>query len=129
MTAKLTNVLIIDDNDMIRSMLRLSLTSEGYKVVAEAATGSSGIQMAQTHQPEIVFLDIVLPDRNGIEMLKEIKSVAPNAIVLMITSKNDGDSVRHSLEAGAKGYIIKPFTVSTVSKTLSNAIARAVEMR
>ncbi len=129
MTATLTNVLIIDDNDMIRSMLRLSLASEGYKVVAEAATGASGVQMAKTHQPQIVFLDIVLPDRNGIEMLSEIKAVAPDAIILMITSKNDGDSVRHSLEAGAKGYIIKPFTVSTVSKTLSNAIARAVEMR
>jgi two-component system chemotaxis response regulator CheY len=129
MTSPLTNVLIIDDSDMIRSMLRVSLQSDGHTVMAEAATGVAGLEMAKIHQPDIIFLDIVLPDRNGIEMITEIKNVAPNAIVLMITSKKDGDSVRHSLEAGAKGYIIKPFTMSTVSKTLNTAIARAMEMR
>ena len=127
MSANISSVLIIDDNEMIRMLLRTILVSDGYIVVGEASSGGNGLEMARTLRPQVIFLDIILPDRNGIEMLQELKEILPETIILMVTSKQDADSVNASLEHGARGYIIKPFKINTVSKTIKNAIARALD--
>jgi two-component system chemotaxis response regulator CheY len=127
MPHKNSTVLVIDDNEMIRMLLRTILTDDGYVVVGEASQGATGLELARKLQPQVIFLDIMLPDRNGISMLEELREMLPETMVLMVTGKNDADSVKTALEFGAKGYIIKPFNMATVSKTIANAIARALE--
>lgn len=119
------NVLIVDDNEMTRALLRTILSSEGYKVMAEASNSKNGLEQALKIKPDIVCLDILMPDGSGIEVLKQVMTELPKTIVLMVTGKRDVDTVKECLGSGAKGFIIKPFNASIVLKTVKEAALRA----
>ena len=121
------NILIIDDNEMTRAILRTILVNAQHKVVGEASNGKAGIEAARKLMPQVIFLDIVMPDSNGLDILKEILAIVPKAIVLMVTGKNDADTVKTALQGGAKGFIVKPFNASTVLDALKGAVLRAVK--
>lgn len=119
------NVLIVDDNEMTRALLRTILSSAGYKVVAEASNSKNGLEQVLKNKPDIVCLDILMPDGSGIEVLKQVATELPKTIVLMVTGKHDVETVKECLENGAKGFIIKPFNASIVLKTVKDAVLRA----
>ncbi|OWW22399.1 response regulator transcription factor [Noviherbaspirillum denitrificans] len=117
-------VLIIDDNDVSRSMLRHILANEKYRVVGEAGNGRLGLELAERLKPNIVCLDINMPAPNGIEVLRQLKETLPQAEVLMVTGNNDRNSVMEAMQLGAAGYIVKPFNPTTLLRTLEQAVAK-----
>ncbi len=122
---KTMSVLIVDDNDMTREVLRVILRHEGYIVVGEATDGDSGVEMALRLQPNIILLDVVMPTVSGLDVLKKIKDALPKTIILMVTSNKDRDTFTAALQNGVSGYIIKPFNAGTVMDALQLAIAKA----
>uniref|UniRef100_UPI00374D4F8E response regulator n=1 Tax=Undibacterium sp. TaxID=1914977 RepID=UPI00374D4F8E len=122
---KTMSVLIVDDNDMTREVLRVILRHEGYIVVGEATDGDSGVEMALRLQPNIILLDVVMPTVSGLDVLKKIKEALPKTIILMVTSSKDRDTITTALQSGVSGYIIKPFNAGTVMDALQLAIAKA----
>ena len=118
MSKRRTSIMIVDDNDMMRSILRGMLRGETYDVVGEARNGVQAVEMADRLKPDIVCLDVMMPEKNGIEALIEIKAARPNTVVVMITSNADADTVQQSIGNGASGFIIKPFNAARVLDTL-----------
>ncbi|EGF33152.1 response regulator receiver modulated metal dependent phosphohydrolase [Oxalobacteraceae bacterium IMCC9480] len=119
------NVLIVDDNEMTRTVLRAMLFGTVHHVCGEAGNGKAGLELALKLLPDIVFLDILMPDLSGIEVLKQLKEAMPHVVVLMVTGERDTDTIRQCVAAGASGFIIKPFNAATVLKALADAALRA----
>lgn len=119
------NLIIIDDNEMTREVLRVTLRSDGYQVVGEAADGESGLEMVRRLKPDVVFLDVIMPRISGLEVLKQIKQIMPKAVVLMVTGNSDRPTVQAALQNGASGFILKPFNTATVLNTVETALQRA----
>jgi two-component system chemotaxis response regulator CheY len=118
-------VLIIDDDQVSRLLLRHILKKEGYNVIGEADGGETGLNLTDQLKPDIVCLDIVMPDCNGIEILHRIKSRWPRTIVLMTSGNNDRETVLWAIKSGANGYIIKPFDASKLLSTVEASYAKA----
>lgn len=121
---KKPSVLIIDDNEMTRSLLRSIIQGDAYDVVGEASNGVTGLERTFKLSPDIVCLDISMPDMNGLEVLLEIKKELPQTVVLMVTASNDIETVQQAIKNGASGFIVKPFVLGTVLDTLGNAVQK-----
>lgn len=100
-------ILIIDDEPQIRKLLQIALESNDYKVCL-AETGGEGIRMAANHPPELILLDIGLPDKNGHEVLKTLRTWYNKAIIILSVQNNEIDIV-NALDNGATDYLTKPF--------------------
>ena len=124
MTSSDATFLIIDDNDVSRSMMRHVLMTHKYTVAGEAASAQIGLELFEKLEPAVVCLDIGLPDRSGLEVLKRMKELAPATEVLMVTGSNDRDSVMGAVQNGAAGYIVKPFNPATLLRTVEQAVAK-----
>jgi DNA-binding NarL/FixJ family response regulator len=101
-------ILIADDHTVVRRGLRALLeTQPGWKVCGEASTGSEAVQMAEEEQPDVVILDIGMPEMNGVLATIRIREVAPHARVLVLTMHNSEELIQSCLKAGAQGYVLK----------------------
>jgi two-component system chemotaxis response regulator CheY len=101
------SVLIADDEEHIRSLIKLIIGSMNAEVVAEAADGEQALKLYQQYRPDMVILDINMPKLDGISVLKEIMKINSNALVVMLTSLNALDVVRECVDNGAWNYILK----------------------
>ncbi len=102
-------VLIVDDEIQIRRFLRVSLTASGY-VVHEAATGQAGLDQAALIRPDVVILDLGLPDVNGLDMLRRLREWSPVPVIVLSVRDADTDKIA-LLDAGADDYLTKPFSM------------------
>ena len=101
-------VLIADDHPLVRDGLKAALAAvPEVQVVAEAATGTAAIREALLHRPDVVVMDLQMPDTNGIEATRELRRALPSAAVLVLTMFDDDDSVFAAMRAGACGYVLK----------------------
>lgn len=107
-------VLIVDDTAFMRKLLRNILFSGGFDIVGEAENGKQAVELYKQLKPDLVMLDIVMPEMNGIETLKAIKQIDPNAKVIMCTAIGQEKIVKAAIKLGAKGYIVKPFQAQKV---------------
>lgn len=123
-TEKRATVLIIDDNELTRTVLRMILQGNGFDVAGEASTADAGLRQAKRLQPDIICLDIQMPDRDGLDLLQILVELLPDTTVLMVTAHNDAATVRKAVERGAKGFIIKPFNSGTVLDTVKAVLAQ-----
>jgi len=98
-------------------------TKGGHEIVGEAETGQTAIDLYEKVKPDLVILDILMPDMNGLEALKKIREIDPDARVLMCTASEQSSHVQEALSLGAKGYIVKPFTKDVILSTIENAFA------
>jgi len=106
-------VLIVDDHEVVRQGLRAILERrEGIEVVGEAGTVASAVREAERTRPDVVVMDVRLPDGSGVEACREIRAANPNTRVLMLTSYPDEEAVFDSILAGASGYILKQVRAS-----------------
>lgn len=121
---KHASIMIVDDNDIMRSLLRGMLRGEDYDVIGEARNGNQAVDMADRLKPDIVCLDVLMPEKTGLEALCEIKAANPDIEVVMITGNADADTVQQAIENGACGFIIKPFNAAKVLDALARATAR-----
>lgn len=124
MNKRRTTIMIVDDNDMMRSILRGMLRGESCDVVGEARNGVQAVEMADRLKPDIVCIDVMKPEKNGIEALVEIKAARPETVVVMITSNADSNTVHQAIGNGASGFIIKPFNAARVHDTLQKLSER-----
>ena len=124
MAKKRISIVIVDDNDMMRSILRSMLRGDVYEVIGEARNGVIAVEMADRLKPDIVCLDVIMPEKNGLEALCEIKAARPETEVVMITSNADPETVQESIQNGASGFIIKPFNAARVLDTLEKVALR-----
>ena len=124
MGKKRTPVLIVDDNDIMRAALRSILRGDDYEVVGEARNGTVAVDMAARLKPEIICLDVIMPEKNGLLALGEIKAAQPAIAVVMITASADPKTVQESIISGASGFIVKPFNAAKVLDTLNSISKR-----
>jgi len=117
-------VLVADDHEPFRESLgNLLESASGITVAGEAGTLAAAIQLTRACQPDVVLLDVHMPDGSGLDAIAEILQCAPHTTVFMLTMHGDHRYVRRAFEAGARGYILKDST----SDVLCNAIRRAVD--
>lgn len=112
--------LIIDDEPQLRKLIAINLEQQGIAVVS-AATGREGIVMAASHQPDIILLDLGLPDRNGHEILTELRQWFVNP-VLILSARNTEEDIVKALDNGAVDYIVKPFRTGELMARLRTAL-------
>ena len=118
-----TRVLIVDDALFMRSMIKDILTTSGrYVVVGEAANGKEAIEKFQQIQPEVLTMDIVMPVMDGIEATREILKLDPGVKIVMCSALGQEPLVIESIAAGAKDFIVKPFTPEKVLKVLDQIV-------
>ena len=106
--ARRLNVLIVDDSLIMRVNLVRSLEGIGHNIIAEADNGKSSIVSYEKYKPDLVTMDITMPDMDGITAVQKIKEIDADANVVMVTSHGQEAMVMNALKAGAKGYILKP---------------------
>ena len=111
-------VLITDDAMFMRVTLRNILTQNGYEVAGEAANGKEAVRLYQDLKPDLVTMDITMPEMDGISALKEIKRLDPDAVVVMCTAMGQKNLVVEAIQAGAKDFIVKPFQPPRVLESL-----------
>ena len=100
-------LLVVDDHLMVREGLRSMLSGEEIEIVGEASTGSEAIRIAADLSPQVVLLDLELPDMDGLTVLRQIKEITPALPVLVVTMHDDPALVRRAVRAGAAGYVLK----------------------
>jgi DNA-binding response OmpR family regulator len=119
-------LLLVEDDPRIRSMLRLALSDEGYDVT-EAATGGAGLEGVADASPDVVLLDLILPDMDGFEVCRRIRRTS-DVPVVMVTARADSHDVVAGLEAGADDYVTKPVVAKELSARI-RALLRRTEGR
>ncbi len=108
MNSKLIRILVADDHNLIREGLKRILDfQDGMKLVGEAINGQDAIHSALAMSPDIILLDVNMPDYSGIEVLREIKKTRDDIKVIMLTVAGDRETLFDAIEAGAEGYILK----------------------
>jgi two-component system, chemotaxis family, chemotaxis protein CheY len=117
------NVLIVDDAAFMRLALKTMLEKHGYKIVGEAENGLVGIQKYKEVAPDVVTMDITMPEMGGIEALKAITKLDAKAKVVMVSAMGQEAMVKEAILSGAKYFIVKPFTEDIVIETLDKVTA------
>ena len=112
-------ILVIDDDSQIRNHLRLSLLNCGIENITNASNAKEGVAQYTKINPEITFLDINLPDKDGISVLAELLTLNREASILMLSGDSTINNVKKSIATGAKGFIVKPFSVQKIIDALA----------
>ena len=118
-----TNALVIDDEPQIRRLLRLALEGNGYRVF-DASTGNDGLVQAAQCRPEVILLDLGLPDMDGVEVLKRLREWTRVPVVVLTVRDREGDKIA-ALDSGADDYVTKPFTTGELLARLRAALRHA----
>jgi two-component system chemotaxis response regulator CheY len=113
-------VLIVDDAAFMRVSIKNMLSKNGYEVIGEAENGKVAIQKFQELSPDIVTMDITMPEMDGLASLKKIIGINPSANIVMISAMGQESMVREAVLAGAKGFIVKPFKEDAILAALGN---------
>jgi two-component system chemotaxis response regulator CheY len=114
------SVLIVDDSLFMRKILRRILTENGYSAITEAASGIETMKNLHTSHPDIILLDIILPDSNGLDLLESIIVTCPDSKVVVCSSLGEAQVIQKSLDMGARAFIQKPFTPEKVAEVLES---------
>lgn len=113
-------LLVVDDSLFMRQMLKNILPRDKFQVVGEASTGKEAIDKFIELKPDLITMDITMPDMDGITAVKEIKKIVPDAKIIMCSAMGQKPMIREALEAGAIDFIIKPFDKEKAIKVLES---------
>lgn len=118
----MAKVLVVDDAAFMRMMLRTILLEEGHEIVAEAANGKEAVSAYMSVKPDLVTMDITMPELDGVGAVKEIRRADPNARIIMCSAMGQKAMVVEAITAGAKDFVVKPFhrerVIESVNKVL-----------
>ncbi|HJT23277.1 MAG TPA: response regulator [bacterium] len=115
-------VMLVDDASFMRMMLKNILVGSGYEVVGEAENGAKAIEQYKSLKPDLVIMDIIMPEMGGIDAVREIVKANPAAKILMCSSMGQQSLVVEAIQAGAKDFIVKPFQPSNVLEAVKKAL-------
>ncbi len=125
--SKGAKILVIDDEKSIRKLLEISLNAEGYEVIP-AKTGKEGLLEAANHNPDVVILDLGLPDMQGLDVLKKLKDRTSTPVIILTVKDADAEKVA-LLDAGADDYLTKPFSVDELTARIRVALRHSVNLQ
>jgi len=115
-------ILIVDDAAFMRMMIKDVLTKNGYEVLGEAENGQKAIEKFKELTPDLVIMDITMPEVDGIQAVKEIKKIDANAKIIMCSAMGQQAMVIESIQAGARDFIVKPFQADRVVEAVKKVI-------
>ncbi len=121
-----STVLIVDDAEFMRVMLREIVCDMGLSVAGEAGDGHEAVRLYRELRPDLVAMDITMPNLDGIAALKEILKVDPTATVVMITALGQKQKVLEAIQCGARDFLVKPFDPDRVRETVGRFVNEAV---
>ncbi|MCR5775006.1 MAG: response regulator [Lachnospiraceae bacterium] len=116
------NILICDDAAFMRMMIKDILSKNGYNVAGEAENGAKAVERYNELKPDLVLMDITMPEMDGIQALKAIKGADPAALVIMCSAMGQQAMVIEAIQAGAKDFIVKPFQAERVLEAVKKVV-------
>ncbi len=111
-------VIVVDDSMLIRRMVKDTLQSDGWDVVGEASNGNDAVELYQQLRPDVVTLDIIMPGSDGIEALRAILRINPDAKVVVVSALNQTKLISEAIRSGAQDFIAKPFLPEQLQQTI-----------
>jgi two-component system chemotaxis response regulator CheY len=118
----MARVLVVDDAAFMRKMVTDALSGGGHEIVGEAANGAEAVQRFQELRPDVMTLDITMPEKDGLTALREIIAVDPGAKVIMCSALGQESKVLESIKLGAKDFVVKPFQADRVLSAIDKAL-------
>ena len=118
----MAKILIVDDAAFMRMMIKDILTKNGYEIAAEAENGLKAVEKYQETNPDLVLMDITMPEMDGIQALKKIKEVDAGAKVIMCSAMGQQAMVVEAIQSGAKDFIVKPFQADRVLEAVKKVV-------
>ena len=118
----MAKILIVDDAAFMRMMIKDILEKNSFEIVGEANNGIVAVDLYKKEKPDVVTMDITMPDMDGIEAVKQIKAYDPNAKIVMCSAMGQQSMVMEAIRAGAKDFIVKPFQADRVLEAIKKVI-------
>ena len=118
----MAKILLVDDAAFMRMMLKDTLTKKGYTDLEEAADGAQAVAKYDEIHPDLVIMDITMPNMDGLEALKTIRGKDPNATIVMCSAMGQEAMVIEAIKSGAKDFIVKPFKPERILKTVTSIL-------
>ncbi len=120
--SKPITVLLVDDHEVVRCGVRFFLeTQDAFEVVGEAESGATAVQLAADHIPDVVLMDLVMPEMDGVEATRQVKNVSPRSQIVVLTSYHDDEYIFPALQAGAISYILKDVHMEELGEAVKRA--------
>jgi two-component system chemotaxis response regulator CheY len=119
---KLKKVLIVDDTKFMRNILKSILKKKDIEIAGEAVNGNEAVEKYKELKPDLVTMDIIMPEMNGIEAVKAIIAIDPNARILMCSAMGQQAMVIEAIQAGARDFVIKPFQPARVLEAIDRTL-------
>ncbi len=116
--------MIADDSDAIRLVLKDILSIGEFEVIADATDGAEAVDFYQKHTPDVLLLDLAMPKKDGLTVVKEIMQIDPNAKIILITASDDQKIINQCLKHGSSSHISKPFDFKSVLKAITDVLAK-----
>lgn len=116
-------LMLADDHRMLREGLSRSMREEGFDVVAEARNGAEAVQLATQVKPEVILMDVTMPELDGVEACRQIREAIPDARIVMLTMHADQDVLANAIRAGASGYLVKDCSTNEIASAVRMAAA------
>ena len=120
----MAKIMLVDDAAFMRMMLKNTLTQAGYTDLVEAEDGAKAVEVYAAEKPDLVFMDITMPNMDGLEALKAIKGGDPNATVVMCSAMGQESMVVDAIKSGAKDFIVKPFNQERIVETVKTILGQ-----
>jgi two-component system chemotaxis response regulator CheY len=117
-------LIVADDAPFIREIVRTVCERNGIALVGEAINGVEAVALALEHKPDVVLMDIIMPEKSGIEATKEIIAVAPDMRIIAFSTADQETMVMRALEAGCCSFLVKPFKGEELLKAVQNSIVK-----
>jgi two-component system chemotaxis response regulator CheY len=115
-------IMVVDDAAFMRMMIKDTLTKDGLGEIIEAGDGEQAIQQYEANKPDLTIMDITMPNKDGLEALKEIKGKHPEALIVMCSAMGQEAMVVEAIKLGARDFIVKPFKADRILKTVRDLL-------
>ena len=115
--------MLADDHRMLREGLRRSMTDQGFDVVGEAGNGDEAVRMAELLRPDIILMDVTMPEMDGVEATRQIRAIAPNIRIVMLTMHAEQGVLADAIRAGASGYLVKDCSTEEIADAVRLAVS------
>lgn len=117
-------IMVVDDSLITQKKLENMLQELGHEVIHQCHTGEQAVEHYQSHAPDLVTMDITMPDMDGIKATQSLIAKHPDALIIMVTSQGQEQMVMQAIESGAKGYVLKPIRIEHLGKVINNVVQR-----